>query len=69
MARKKVGMLLRVYAAEERFVPDRVALVEQAVAAARKATVDSQQLVKRTDVLVWADKNYADSDPLEAHSL
>ncbi len=62
LARKKVGMILRVYATKEEHIPDRVAMVEKAVAAARRTTVDGKQLIQRIDVLVWADKNYADAD-------
>jgi len=62
LARKKVGMILRVYATEENHIPDRVAMVEEAVVAARKATVDGRQLIQRIDVLVWADKDYVEAD-------
>ncbi|MDD5071745.1 MAG: hypothetical protein PHQ42_03350 [Patescibacteria group bacterium] len=62
LARKKVGLILRVYAHEEDRIPTRVEMIEKAIAAARKATVDGRALIKRIDVLVWCDKNYADSD-------
>jgi hypothetical protein len=62
LSRKKVGLILRVFAKEESQIPDRMEMIEKAVAAARKATVSGQTLIKRIDVLVWKDKNYAESD-------
>ncbi|MFA5099213.1 MAG: hypothetical protein WC461_03345 [Candidatus Paceibacterota bacterium] len=62
VARKKVGLILRVYAAKEDQITARAMMIEKAVAAAREATVDGQQLIRRIDVLVWSDKNYTESD-------
>jgi len=62
LARKKVGMILRVYATKAEDVSNRVSMIHEAVAAAYKATVDGHQLIKRIDVLVWSDENYADAD-------
>lgn len=62
LARKKVGMILRVYATEERFIPDRLTMVEKAIAAARQATVDGQPLIRRIDVMVWNDQRYEGAD-------
>jgi len=62
LSRKKVGMILRVYATKAEDVPNRAAMIEKAVVAARKATVDDKSLVSRIDVLVWIDQNYKDAD-------
>jgi hypothetical protein len=65
LARKKVGLILRVYATDEKDVPKRIEMVKSAVEAARKATVDGQQLIKRIDVLVWADERYGDFEKVD----
>lgn len=62
LARKKVGMILRVYATKAEDVPNRVGMIEKAVVAARKAMVDGKSLIQRIDVLVWRDQNYKDAD-------
>lgn len=65
LARKKVGLILRVYATDEKDISKRIEMVRNAVDAARKATVDGQQLVKRIDVLVWADERYGDFEKVD----
>ena len=62
LSRKKVGLILRVYATKAADVPNRVTMIEKAVAAARGAIVDGKPLIQRIDVLVWSDQNYKDSD-------
>lgn len=62
MARKKVGLILRVYAKEENQIMARVEMIGKAISAARKATVDNKELIQRIDVLVWNDQNYPDAD-------
>lgn len=62
LARKKVGMILRVYATKAEDVPNRVSMIEKAVVAARKATINGKSLIQRIDVLVWSDRNYKDAD-------
>ena len=62
LARKKVGMILRVYATKPEDASNRVSMIEKAVAAARNATVDGKPLIQRIDVLVWSDQNYKDAD-------
>jgi len=57
-----VGLILRVYSNKEEDIPDRVAMIEKAIKAARQMVVEGIQLIKRIDILVWADANYADSD-------
>ena len=62
LAEKVVGLILRVYASKEEDVPNRIKMIKDAITATRKMVVDGIQVVRRIDVLVWADKNYKDSD-------
>ncbi len=62
LSEKVVGLILRVYASKEEDVPNRIKMIKDAIAATRKMVVDGIQVIRRIDVLVWADKNYKDSD-------
>ncbi len=62
LSEKVVGLILRVFASKEDDISNRIKMIKDAIAAARKMVVDGVQVVRRIDVLVWADKNYKDSD-------
>lgn len=57
-SRKRVGLLLRVFASKEEQISDRVAMVEEAI----KAVEVGPSWISRVDVLVWSDQRYAGSD-------
>jgi hypothetical protein len=62
MNRKKVGLILRVFATKPEDVENRVAMISKAIEATKKAVVQGRPLIQRIDVLVWSDQNYKDSD-------
>lgn len=62
LAEKGVGLILRVFATKEDDIPNRIKMIKDAIAAARRMIVDNVQVVRRIDVLVWTDKSYKDSD-------
>jgi hypothetical protein len=62
LSEKVVGLVLRVYASKESDIQNRIEMIQKAIQATRRMTVDGIQVVRRIDVLVWADKNYKDSD-------
>jgi len=58
----KVGLMLRTYAGKEEDIPKRAEMVASAIEATRKAKVNGTPVIKRIDILVWADKRYKDAD-------
>lgn len=62
LARKKVGMILRVYATKPEDIPARVSMVEKALDIANNIKIGGKKLISRIDVLVWTDKKYKEAD-------
>jgi hypothetical protein len=62
LSEKTVGLILRVFASKEDDIPNRIKMIKDAITAARKMVVDSVQVIRRIDVLVWADEKYKESD-------
>lgn len=62
LSEKTGGLILRVYAHKEEQIPERINMIKEAIASARRMTMDSEQFIRRIDILVWADKSYKDSD-------
>src|SRR3989338_5609867 len=58
LARKKVGLILRVFANQEDQVPKRVEMIREIIDRALTITVSGKQLFSRIDVLVWADPRF-----------
>ncbi|MBI5045394.1 MAG: hypothetical protein HZC14_00050 [Candidatus Niyogibacteria bacterium] len=58
----RVGLILRTYATDSKDVAGRVATVKDAVERAVRLTIGGYQAIHRIDVLVWADKRFAESD-------
>ena len=62
MARKVVGMILRIYCPSEKQIPDQVELLKRAIRRGRKSTVAGKKLIRRFDILIWSDERYKESD-------
>jgi hypothetical protein len=62
MSKRVVGMILRVYANREEDIPKRIAMVREAVERGRAVAIRHKRLIKKIDILVWADKRYPESD-------
>lgn len=62
LERNRVGLLLRVYANKLEYVEARVHEMRQMVDCARSITNGTRPLFHRIDIVVWADKRFADSD-------
>jgi len=60
--RKRIGLVLRTFATKEADVKARVQMVEEVVAKALGVTVEGHGVIRRIDVLVWADPRYKDAD-------
>lgn len=62
LGRHRVGLLLRVFANKPEYVPDRVKEMREMVSRALSIKLDGRAVFHRTDILVWADKRWSDSD-------
>lgn len=62
LTEKRIGLVLRVFAQKEEQIPDRVAMVKEAIGRARSIVVQGQLAIRYINVIVWADPRYRDSD-------
>ena len=62
LARQNIGLILQVYAHEERLIPERIKMVQEFVERALSVQHNGRNIISRIDIMVWADKKYADSD-------
>ncbi len=60
MSEKRVGVIFRTFAKTPEQVEQRVKMVRQAVEQILSIQLEGQPLIKRVDVLVWADDRYHD---------
>jgi len=56
--RKKIGLILRVYATDEADIPKRIKMTTEFINRALGVVVDNHNPIRRIDVLVWADPHY-----------
>lgn len=54
LSEKVVELILRVFASKEDDISNRIKMIKDTIAAARKMVADGVQVVRRIDVLVWA---------------
>ena len=62
LSRKKIGLILRVYAQEESQIPKRVKMIREFIERVLTVKHRDRVIVSRIDVLVWADKRFKESD-------
>ncbi len=60
MNRKKVGLILRVFATDPADIPKRIKMIEEFVDQAQVVALADKPVFKRIDVLVWADPSFGD---------
>ncbi len=60
LSEKRVGVIFRTFAKKPEQVGQRVKMVQQAVERIFAIQINSQQLIRRIDVLVWMDDRYRD---------
>jgi hypothetical protein len=58
LSRAKIGLLLRVYATEEQFIPDRVSMVMDFVNRVAGITVEGMRVISQVNVVVWNNPAY-----------
>lgn len=59
LSRKKVGLILRVFATKESEIPDRIKMIANMINRANSINLLNRQVISRIDILVWADPKYA----------
>ncbi len=60
LSEKRVGVIFRTFAKKPEQVEQRVKMVQQAVERILAIQINGQPLIRRIDVLVWADDRYRD---------
>lgn len=60
LSRDKIGLLLRVYATEERLIPERIEMVKKLISRAMLIRVAGLRVISRVDVVVWNNPLYKD---------
>lgn len=69
MARKRVGLLLRVFATEERHIGERIKQIQQLFGAAGMMAVEGHNVFRGCDIVVWDNQQFGKrSDCGETHS-
>ena len=58
LEKNSIGLILRVFATNETDISEKIKMTEELINRALIIKTDKEKIIKRIDVLVWADPNY-----------
>lgn len=68
LSKKRIGLILRTFARNEGDITGRLEMMQKMISNALDLRIEGQEIIKRVDVLIWADKRF-ESDCGKTHKI